>query len=1007
MNFRLKRYLFLLFILLIFHRNVPAQAPATYSYEYFNSSHGLPSSEVICLAKDKKGYLWVGTSAGLSRYDGYEFHNYPLTKDHDLIGFVNVIVPDEQDRLWIGSDAGLFCFSNNEIIKLSASASSPQGVNDILIEKDGTVWLATENGPARININSLILPDSKKLQLSDYVLAQWPFKQELIDSRRVIQIRKAPDGTVYIAQFLNLYRFSDDKIELIHHIENQRDKILTLFPISKTKVFYNSVESEIHKVENGLHTNIEHRNLYKPGVNDGREGIWHLGTFGLYYFHPETDIASQFINVIDIGVIWSTSMLKEDNFFWVGSHNGLVKIKPSIFKVYDVAKILPRHQDYYSFLELKKGGLLLGSNRGHIVQLSDTGYTVKYKEIVPTAEIKSIYEDERGWLWLASGYQGLAIIKKDKPLVFKVENGLHDNSLSQFLSTKNGRFYVIGDQGLSEIMVSASGNISFQKHYYQPNISKHAKFFAGIEAPDGSIWVGGEEGILHLRNDSLSHFTFPDIKISVKDISKDNEGNVWIATDGEGILKCMFNNKNELELVRQFTEKDGLASLHYLSILADQEDNIWAGSSMGLTFIGQRNKYKNHIVNFDESDGFIKAGYFSFKLHQDKSGLIWAATSSGFASFKPDELFLTTVPPSMHISSVRQIKTNEEVQDLGGNNRFSYKDNSINFSFVALDYANQKGIRYFYKLEGLDSNWISAGTSRSVNYGNLPPHKYTFRVKALNNKGRASEQDAVFFFVITAPFWKTTWFILSALAFLGLVLILLFRRRIAMIKTKADIQRQLMALEIRALRSQMNPHFIFNSLNSISQLVASKRNEEGLQYLSKFSKLLRMVLNQSEKSFIPLKDEILIIDLYLQLETLRFGSSFSYTIHTDDKLDEEEILVPSFLIHPVIENAIWHGLLHKDGERRLIINFQGKDKDKLICIVKDNGIGIEAATLKKQQQLNGEKQSSKGLKMVKERLALLDEQNNGTTSFKLEDMKDDNGYISGTKCSIELPVIYE
>ena len=222
-----------------------------------------------------------------------------------------------------------------------------------------------------------------------------------------------------------------------------------------------------------------------------------------------------------------------------------------------------------------------------------------------------------------------------------------------------------------------------------------------------------------------------------------------------------------------------------------------------------------------------------------------------------------------------------------------------------------------------------------------------------------------------------------------------------------QLNKDLSDWRVAALRAQMNPHFIFNSLNSISQLVASKQNEEGLQYLSKFSKLLRMVLDESEKSFISIKDEIKMLDLYLQLETLRFGNSFSYTIHADDTLDEEETLLPSFLIHPIIENAIWHGLLHKEGERRLIIRFIKKDKDKLICIVKDNGIGIEAATLKKRQQLNGEKQESKGLKMVKERLGLLEDQNHSSTSFKMEDMKDDNGYVSGTKCTLELPVIYE
>lgn len=1004
----MKRYAFLVLLFSISSLVVPAQqAPATYSYEYFNSSHGLPSSEIICLAKDHQGFLWVGTSAGLSRYDGYEFHNYPLSKENELIGFVNVIVPDAKKGLWIGSDAGLFFYINNEISKISISTSSPQGVNDILLENDGTIWLATENGPARIRIDETYTNGQKKIVLAEYLLPQWPFSQVSVDSTRVIQIRKASDGTVYLAQFLNLFRLYENRLELIHSISDQRDKILSVFPVSRTKVFFNSIETEIHKIENGLHTNIPHKILYQPDVNDNHNGIWHLGTFGLYYFHPETAVASRFINTIDLGVIWPTNMLKDDNFFWVGSHNGLLKIKPSIFTIYAVDKILPKHQDYYSFTELKNGSLLLGSNRGNIVLKMDTGFRVIYKNIVPAAEIKSIYEDQRGWLWVASGYQGLALIKNDMPHTFTTEDGLHDNSLSQFLVTKEGKLYVIGDQGLSEIIVNQSGNVSFKKYYYPPNTTRHAKFFAGIEGPDGSMWIGGEEGILHLYNDSLLHYVIPGKKISVKDISTDKEGYVWIATDGEGILKCSFTKKNELELFRQFTEKDGLASMHYMAILADRENNIWAGSSIGLTFIGNREKYKEHIINFDESDGFIKSGYYSFKLHQDKEGIIWAGTSSGFASFKADELFLSTVPPVMYITSVRQIKTNTDVTGLPGNIRFSHKDNSLNFNFVALNYANQQGIRYFYKLEGLDSNWTSAGTLRSVNYGNLPPHKYIFRVKALNNKGISSEQEAAYSFTITSPFWKTWWFVLSAITISGLLLTFFFYRRIRFIKAKAAIQQQLMGLETKALRSQMNPHFIFNSLNSIAQLVASKRNDEGLQYLSKFSKLLRLVLEESENSFISLKDEIKIMDLYLQLETLRFGSSFSYNIHIDEALDEEETLIPSFLTHPVIENAIWHGLLHKKGERRLIINFNKLNKGHLECIVKDNGIGIDAALEQKAQNLNGEKKQSKGLKIVKDRLSLLGQQQKAVTGFCMEDMKDENGYVSGTKVTIQLPVIYE
>jgi ligand-binding sensor domain-containing protein/putative methionine-R-sulfoxide reductase with GAF domain len=220
------------------------------------------------------------------------------------------------------------------------------------------------------------------------------------------------------------------------------------------------------------------------------------------------------------------------------------------------------------------------------------------------------------------------------------------------------------------------------------------------------------------------------------------------------------------------------------------------------------------------------------------------------------------------------------------------------------------------------------------------------------------------------------------------------------------LNQDLATSQLTALRSQMNPHFIFNSLNSIAQLVASRQNEEGLQYLTKFSKLLRLVLDESGNNFINLKDEVKILDLYLQLETLRFDSSFAYTIHIDNSLDEEDLMLPSFLIHPIVENAVWHGLLHKAGERRLIINFIKKTEEQLHCIIKDNGIGIDAATVKRKEQLNGEIHHSKGLKLVSERLELLQQQYGIETFMITEDMKDGD-FDSGTKVTIQLPLIYE
>ena len=141
---------------------IVAQTAPGYSYEFYNSAHGLPSSEISSLAKDSKGFLWIGTSAGISRYDGYEFHNYNRSKEGDILGYVNVLATDRDHNLWIGTGAGLFRYANHEIIKVSAPSDLPQGVNDIFAEKDGTIWLATENGPARISLDDTMTRQSKK-----------------------------------------------------------------------------------------------------------------------------------------------------------------------------------------------------------------------------------------------------------------------------------------------------------------------------------------------------------------------------------------------------------------------------------------------------------------------------------------------------------------------------------------------------------------------------------------------------------------------------------------------------------------------------------------------------------------------------------------------------------------------------------------------------------------------------------------------------------------------------
>jgi LytS/YehU family sensor histidine kinase len=206
------------------------------------------------------------------------------------------------------------------------------------------------------------------------------------------------------------------------------------------------------------------------------------------------------------------------------------------------------------------------------------------------------------------------------------------------------------------------------------------------------------------------------------------------------------------------------------------------------------------------------------------------------------------------------------------------------------------------------------------------------------------------------------------------------------------------------LRLQMNPHFLFNSLNSIQHLVVTKQDAKAYQYLTLFSHLLRSVLQNSERDFISLDTELEMLKMYLDLEAMRFKDSFHYQVIVDESLDQEEVMVPSLLVQPFAENAIWHGLLNKEGDKQLTITFTNSE-DGLICLVRDNGIGREAAAALKSEQVDILTHESKGMTIVKERLGLLEQRTGKKSGIIITDLYEGTK-PAGTLVEIKIPFYY-
>jgi LytS/YehU family sensor histidine kinase len=207
---------------------------------------------------------------------------------------------------------------------------------------------------------------------------------------------------------------------------------------------------------------------------------------------------------------------------------------------------------------------------------------------------------------------------------------------------------------------------------------------------------------------------------------------------------------------------------------------------------------------------------------------------------------------------------------------------------------------------------------------------------------------------------------------------------------------------MKALRAQMNPHFIFNSLNSIQKYILKNEHFEASQYLTKFSRLIRLILDHSNQNSISLNSEIEMLKLYVEMESLRFDNKFDYKIITDENLQPDMVEIPSMLVQPYVENAIWHGLLHKETKGTLQLSFTKGEKNNLVVAIEDDGIGRQkAAELKSKQVL---KKKSYGMQITEDRIAIINRVQHINATSAITDLEDENGNARGTKVELNIPL---
>ena len=550
----------------------------------------------------------------------------------------------------------------------------------------------------------------------------------------------------------------------------------------------------------------------------------------------------------------------------------------------------------------------------------------------------------------------------------------------------------------------------------QPN-----NFNVAFNDSKGRIWIGSMSGIYCLDENYIPQFKIKTIVNSIFCIYEIEPDNFLIGTSS-GLYRMKYNGEKTIAELAPTP----MGNNPVINIFRDKLNHYWFSTTNGLYLSDEE---FTAFRKFDYADNVQSLLFAGNSFIQTKSGMAFLGGKHGINYFRPEDFSLQDNPLNVQFKSVytftNDTLTGEAMQNLD----FPYNKNRLSFNVSVPYYFNAEKIQFRYKLKGLYDDWISNGNNHIITLAALPGD-YELIVAASTNGKIWYETKQPIHFTINQPFWKTWWFI--AIASIALVSTLFFlqnrRERILQQKDEEKLQKQKLLAEnleykleanqaqlavlenerkaatakLQSMRLQMNPHFLFNALNSIQQMIMTGNEEKATLYLSKFSKLLRMVLTHSDREVVTLKEEIEMLKLYIELEALRFEDTFIYSIDIENGIDRDDNKVPTLLIQPFVENAIWHGLLHKEGMRSLNIRFFDNEVDSLQCVVEDNGIGREAArTFAKKSAQNNH--TSKGVSVAEERLKIFNEHNNDSSKLEIVDLKNKNGEASGTKVIITLP----
>ena len=1033
------------FVALLFFQSSFAQ-PQHFSFRNLTTKNGLSYNLVNCLFQDREGYVWVGTFNGLNRYDGSRFvvfktdRNNPQAIVHNNI---NDICEGTDGDIWIGTANGVSrylkdknTFINYLLEPQSKDASRANDVTNILCDRKGQVWVSSLAG--------LYVFDAANESFFAYKTN--PLDSLSISSNRIHRNGMVEDPVkpfLWLGSDKGLNCFDLEK-KIFYHYKHNPEKLPVFnehetFPVTFDRknrlvfgdyglikiVTYSFVEKRISYTEDVVKNNDKNSPASLASLFfDKNNNTWACSWNNLVYFrHAITgtwerikyDAANP--SGINSDFFWDAIQSK-DGSIYIGGMYGLSIYNPTeaFYTIYKPAEKFPGMPDFANITGLveDKPGSLWFSATGLFNYSFNTGeyrhFQVSTKD--PYANFVTHLAKIRDELWLSTP-RGIVIFNIEQKK-FRAFNELPASEKISHLGVN----WCYGDRN-GNVWFSAGARYLYQfkvatKTYrrYNPDsvFIEGAKFTATkafCEDNNGDVWFGTFSGMLYKYShdrDEFTPYTPPAdqrplvFQRPINDMYADEEGKIWLATEGGGLIR--FNPA--LKNFKAWRESDGLVMDVCNRILPDKQGKIWIGSYEGFTI------FDPHLERIEQSKinyGQRENNFYSRGKCLLNNGKLVLGNENTFIVLDPKLVQQQEAQVTPVISNISVFEKPRPIYQTIDTIKLTYKENFFTIDFSSFSPLPENSIEYQYRLKGYDQDWVTSGNRNFATYTGVPAGFYSFEVKA-RFKGGNWTQPAFLSVGIKPPFWETWWFrgLLIALAVAGIILIMKLReqRVVKEEKIRGEFRERLTTSEMKALRSQMNPHFLYNSLNAIRLFVLQNDSENAEKYLVKFARLMRLILDNSRQEWVTLASELDQLQLYLELEQLRFNNSFEFFIETDGSLRKEDIAIPPMIVQPYIENAILHGIAHKKEKGQILICLKPVNSH-LECIVEDNGIGREQAALLKSKKISGHK--SVGLKVTEERLQLISERTGRQASVSVIDKFNDAELPAGTKVIVTLPLM--